>query len=224
MVWLSGVRWVGKTFLTLSLPNIEYFDCELPRIRRMMEDPEGFLKNLQGKRIILDEIHRLRNPSELLKIAADYYPDIQVLATGSSTLGASAKFKDTFAGRKVEICLTPMICADLLDFKNPDLHHRFLRGGFPHFSCRKNSQREIFKSGLMLTGQKIFKSFSRLERRYSFQHFLELLFVQSGGIFEATQFAKLCEASRVTISNYLKVLEATFVVNVIRLFSTYRPT
>ncbi len=62
----------------------------------MMEDPEGFLENLRGKRIVLDEIHRLSNPSELLKIAADHFPDIRVVATDSSALSASSKFKDTW--------------------------------------------------------------------------------------------------------------------------------
>ncbi len=95
ILWLSGVRRVGKTCLCRSLPQIEYFDCELPRVRRMMQDPEAFLDELRGKRAVLDEIHRLGNPSELLKIAADHYRDIHIIATGSSTLGASRKFRDT---------------------------------------------------------------------------------------------------------------------------------
>ncbi|GDX95168.1 hypothetical protein LBMAG47_08320 [Planctomycetia bacterium] len=33
-------------------------------------------------------------------IAADHFPDVHVLATGSSMLGASARFRDTLAGRK----------------------------------------------------------------------------------------------------------------------------
>lgn len=64
----------------------------------------------------------------------------------------------------------------------------------------------------------------RLERRYSFQKFIELLLINSGGIFEATRFARPCDVSRTTISNYLSVLEETYVVNVIRPYSTHRPT
>lgn len=70
LIWLSGVRRVGKTYLCQSLSNIEYFDCELPRVRQMMADPQAFLDEVKGKRVVLDEIHRLGNPSELLKIAA----------------------------------------------------------------------------------------------------------------------------------------------------------
>src|SRR5258707_2566369 len=50
VVWLAGVRRVGKTCLCQDLPEVEYFDCELPRVRRMMLDPESFLDGLVGKR------------------------------------------------------------------------------------------------------------------------------------------------------------------------------
>ncbi|MBI4026942.1 MAG: AAA family ATPase, partial [Verrucomicrobia bacterium] len=86
VVWLSGVRRAGKTWLCQSLSEVEYFDCELPRVRMQMEDPEEFLSGLKGKRIVLDEIHRLRNPSELIKIAADHFRTVRVIATGSSSL------------------------------------------------------------------------------------------------------------------------------------------
>lgn len=64
----------------------------------------------------------------------------------------------------------------------------------------------------------------RLERRSSFQKFVELILIQSGGVFEATRLARPCEVSRTTISNYLGVLEATFVAHVIRPFSRRRQT
>ena len=30
----------------------------------------------------MDEVHRLQNPSEILKIAADHYPSVRILSTG----------------------------------------------------------------------------------------------------------------------------------------------
>jgi predicted AAA+ superfamily ATPase len=224
VVWLSGVRRVGKTFLTRSLDTIEYFDCELPRIRRQMEDPEAFLHQLRGKRIVLDEIHRLSDPSELLKIAADHFTDIRVLATGSSTLGASARFKDTLAGRKRNLWLTPMNTHDLMDFKNMDLGHRFVRGGLPPFFMAAEVPDRDFQEWMDAYWAKDIQELFRLERRVSFQRFVELLLAQSGVMFEATSFARSCEVSRTTISNYLGVLEATFVAHVIRPFSTRRAT
>jgi len=153
-VWLSGVRRVGKTSLGQSLPSVEHFDCELPRVRRVLEDPQQFLDGQGAKRLALDEIHRLDNPSALLKIAADHYPQIRILATGSSTLGASTKFRDTLAGRKAEIWLTPMVSTDLLAFENMELRHRFLHGGLPPFFLAEALPERDFQEW-MPTGQKI---------------------------------------------------------------------
>jgi len=224
VVWLSGVRRVGKTVLSSSLPNVEYFDCELPRVRRMMEDPEGFLDELRGNRIVLDEIHRLQNPSQLLKIAADHFSDVKVLATGSSTLGASAKFKDTLSGRKRDVWLTPMMTRDLADFGNEELADRFVRGGLPPFFMTKKLPERDFQEWMDAYWAKDIQELFRLERRSSFQRFVELILAQSGGIFEATRFARPCEVSRTTISNYLNVLELTHVAHVIRPFSRHRRT
>jgi hypothetical protein len=221
VVWLSGVRRVGKTVLCQSLPETEYLDCELPRVRAMLEDPQAFLDSVRGRRLILDEIHRLGNPSELLKIAADHYPDIKVIATGSSTLGASAKFRDTLTGRKAEVWLTPMITADLEDFGQPDLQRRFLRGGLPPFFLAETVQEREYQEWIDAYWAKDVQELFRVERRYSFQKFVELLLAQSGGIFEATKFARPCEVSRTTIANYLAVLEATFIVQIVRPFSSH---
>ena len=224
ILWISGVRRVGKTCLCQTIADVHYFDCELPRVRRMMEDPEGFWSGLRRQRVVLDEIHRLGNPSEMLKIAADHYPDIKIIATGSSRLGASAKFKDTLSGRKTDFWLTPMISADLRDFENDNLSYRLLRGGMPPFFMENELPERDFQEWLDAFWAKDIQELFRIERRYSFQKFIELLLINSGRIFEATRFAKPCEVSRTTISNYLSVLEETYVVQVIRPFSTHRPT
>jgi hypothetical protein len=224
VVWLSGVRRSGKTTIARSLPRAEYLDCELPSARRLLAQPEVFLAARRGRTVVLDEIHRLGNPSELLKIAADHHPDVKVLATGSSTLGASRRFRDTLTGRKAELWLTPMMSRDLADFGAPDLERRLLRGGLPPFFLAGEApEREVQEWVDSYWAKDILELF-RLERRHSFQRFVELLHVQSGGLFEATRFARDCEVSRTSITNYLAVLEATFVAHVIRPFSARRAT
>ncbi len=220
VLWLPGVRRAGKTTLCRSLPDVEYFDCELPRQRRAMEDPEAFLESLAGKRVVLDEVHRLRNPSQLLKIAADHYPTVRLVATGSSTLSATWKFRDSLTGRKAELWLTPAMSRDLEDFQVPDLPQRLYRGGLPPFLLEPSPPESDFQSWLDDYWAKDIQELFRLERRQSFLHFVELLLGASGGIFEATRYANLCEVSRPTINNYLAVLETTYVAHVVRPFST----
>ncbi len=216
------MRRAGKTFLCKSFDGIGYYDCELPSVRRAVEDPEQFLESVRGRRIVLDEIHRLPNPSEILKIAADHYPDVQIIATGSSTLSASAKFKDTLTDRKRELWLTPMIASDGESFGNSNLTHRFLRGGLPPFFATVGSPEKGFQDWIDAFWAKDIQELFRLERRYSFQKFFELVMAQSGGIFEANSFASPCEVSRTTIANYLKVMEATFTAHIIRPFNTHK--
>lgn len=220
VLWLHGVRRSGKTFLCKSIKNIEYFDCELPSHRRFFQDVESALDSLKGKTIVLDEIHRLLNPSEVLKIAADYYPETKVIATGSSTLGATSKFKDTLSGRKRELLLLPMITQDLKDFKNENLEHRFLHGGLPPFFLNTKYFEEDYNEWLESFWAKDIQELFRIERRFSFFRFIELLSVQSGSMFEATRFAGSCEVSRPTINNYLNVLEVTSIVHIVRPFSS----
>ncbi len=224
VVWLSGVRRSGKTMIARSLADAEYLDCELPSVRRLVAQPEAFLDARRRRTVVLDEIHRLANPSELLKLAADHYPDIKVLATGSSTLGASRRFSDTLTGRKAELWLTPMMSRDLADFGAGDLKKRLLHGGLPPFFLAAASPERDIQEWIDSYWAKDILELFRLERRHSFQRFVELLQAQSGGMFDATRFARECEVSRSSIGNYLAVLEATFVAHVVRPFSARRAT
>lgn len=190
----------------------------------MMEDPEGFLDGLRDKRIVLDEVHRLANPSELLKIAADHYKTIRVVATGSSTLQATSKFRDTLTGRKEEVWLTPMNTSDLADFRKGDLKHRLREGGLPPFFLGEIEKDRGCQEWMDSYWSKDIQELFHLERRSSFQRFVELILVNSGGIFEATKYAAPCEVSRTTIANYLSALDATRVAHVVRPFSSHGPT
>jgi predicted AAA+ superfamily ATPase len=222
LVWLVGVRRAGKTVLCRSLPDVEYLDCELPSVRRALGDPEAFLRSVGDRRIVLDEIHRLPDPSELLKIAVDHFPDVRIVATGSSTLQATAKFRDSLAGRKEEVWLTPMIEADRAA-AGGTMTDRLGRGGLPPFFLGEASEREA-QEWLDAYWAKDVQELFRLERRASFVRFVEMVLDRSGGIFEATAYTGPAEVSRPTIANYLSALEITKVAHVIRPFSTRRST
>ena len=132
ILWLTGFRRAGKTTLARSLPGVSYFDCELPRVRRVIqEDPEGFLAQGFAGPLVLDEVHRLENPSEILKIAADHFPGIRILATGFSTLGARERFRDTLAGRKRALHLAPVLYSELAAFGVGDIKKQLLHGCLP---------------------------------------------------------------------------------------------
>lgn len=216
VLWLTGVRRVGKTTLAQSLPHVTYMDCELPRIRREIEDPEMFLKSFGSGRLVLDEIHRLPNPSEFLKIAADHFPDIQILATGSSTLGASQRFRDTLTGRKRQLHLYPVLLRELDTFEGISLIQRLQNGGLPENMLSAAFPEKNYAEWLDAFWARDVQELFRLERRDAFMRLLELLLSQSGQLCQLNSFTAACSASHTTLANYLGVLETTGAVHVIR--------
>ena len=217
VVWLTGVRRVGKTCLCRSLPDVEYFDCELPAHARGpgAVPPRRRLAARSDRRDPAP-------PSELLKIAADYHPDTHVVATGSSALGASRRFCDTLTDRKRDLWLTPMIVRDEEEFGPRGIDHRFQCGGLPPFFLADATPERGFQEWMDSYWARDVQELFRLERRWSFLRFVELALAQSGGVFEATRFTGPCEVSRTTVANYLRVLEETFVAQVVRPYSTRR--
>ena len=221
IVWLAGARRLGKTTLVQALPDVSYFDCDLPRVRRDAEDIEAFLERHRGRRIVMDEIHRLADPSGLLKAASDHFPGTHVLATGSSTLGASARFRDTLAGRKRTVRMRPVLHRELAAFGVGDLTRRFLRGGLPEHLVAPTLPEKDFSEWIEAYWARDIVELFSIGKRYSFLRFLEMLWAQSGGLCQLSSFTAACEASRQTLANYLDVFQLTGVVNVLRPFATH---
>ncbi len=216
VVWLSGVRRSGKTTLAKSLPGASYHDCELVRVRRALEEPELFFRGRVGETVVLDEVHRLPNPSEVLKVAADHFPKVRVLATGSSTLSARDKFKDTLTGRKRDVWLVPMIEQDLVDFGESDVERRMLCGGLPPFFLARRRDDKDYEEWVSSYWAKDLSELFVIDKKTAFTRFVELCFAQSGGMFEAQSFAVPCEVSRPTIQHWLSILEITLLATVLR--------
>jgi predicted AAA+ superfamily ATPase len=221
VVWLSGVRRAGKTTLAKDVAGARHFDCELPRVRIDLEDPELFLRRAGSGVIVLDEIHRLPHPSEVLKIAADHFPRLTVLATGSSTLAARTKFRDSLTGRKAEVWLTPMIWQDVVDFAidHTTADRRMLHGGLPPFYLGDAPDDAAFAEWIDSYWAKDLQELFVIDKKAALFKLVELLFRQSGGMFEAQSFTAPCEISRQTVQHYLEVLETTLLATVLRPYS-----
>jgi len=209
---------VGKTTLAKSLADTIYIDCELPSQRRDVEDTESFLRRNAGRRIVLDEIHRIEDPSNLLKVAADHFPGTRVLATGSSTLSASARFRDTLAGRKRSLHLQPILATELPLFL-ATLEKRLLHGGLPEQLLAASPSDTDFREWMEAYWARDILELFAVGKRHAFLKFLELLCLQSGGLCELSQVATPCQVSRQTLANYLDILQATGVVRVVRPFA-----
>ena len=208
IIWLSGVRRVGKTSIAKMLKDAIYLNCDLPSVIRKLEDPEYFLKSIDTKRkLILDEIHRLDDPSTILKIAADEYPELKILATGSSTLEATKKFKDTLTGRKTTLYLPPVLWNECLDdFSIQNLDIRLQRGGLPEVLLDDIHDESFFSEWIDSFYARDIQELFSIRNRSGFIKLMHLLFRSSGNLMEITQLSKMSGLTRPTVMSYLEAM------------------
>ena len=219
VAWLCGPRRVGKTILAKSLPEAGYLNCDLPGVAERLRDPESFYRAVREPVVILDEVHQLPDPSRLLKIGADEFPKLRILATGSSTLAATQKFRDSLTGRKRVIELVPVLHEELPAFGVTDLRDRLLLGGLPPALLAGERNPEFYGEWLDSYFARDVQELFRLEKRAGFLRVLELLFQQSGGMLDVTKLASESQISRPTVTNWLEVYQATQAIHLVRPFS-----
>lgn len=219
IAWLCGVRRVGKTTLADSLgaDQVLYLNCDLPSTEEIIADPELFYRGCTRPVIVFDEIHQLRDPARVLKIGADAFPKLKILATGSSTLAASKKFRDTLTGRKRLVHLTPVLWDELEAF-GVTLQQRLFHGGLPPAllaeSKKPSFYREWLDSFFARDIQRLF-GFRDMNR---FNALFEYLIKQSGGQFEVTKTATALGITRPTVESHVSALEITQAVTLVRPF------
>lgn len=219
IVWLSGVRRSGKTTLAQSLGAGQqlFVNCDIPAVEGMVRDPVLFFKNCGTQVVVFDEIHQLRDPARLLKIGADMFPEIKILATGSSTLAAGKKFRDTLTGRKRIVHLVPALLEELPAF-GATLECRLFHGGLPQALLAKTKSpafhREWMDSFFARDIQRLF-GFRDINR---FTAFLEYVLRQSGGQFDVSKVASELGIARATVESHLRALETTHAATCVRPF------
>ena len=218
--WLSGVRRVGKTTLSRMIPDARYLNCDLPSVQRSLADAELFLEGLAPDAVaVFDEVHRLPDPSQLLKIAADEYADLRVLATGSSTLAATGKFRDSLTGRKFELHLPPVPWDECIDtFGIADLDRRLLHGGLPEALLAERPDPEFYSEWIdSFYARDILELFS-IRNRQGFLALLRLLLRRSGGQVDYSSLASLTELGRPTVRAHVEAMVTAHVVRLLKPF------
>ena len=214
IVWLSGVRRAGKTTLAQMFPKAVYQNCDLPSVVRRLFDPESFYDSLdKGANVIFDEIHRLEDPSRLLKIAADAYPHLKVLATGSSTLAGTKKFRDSLTGRKHMIYLPPVLWSECIDYFNiRELDRRLLHGGLPEPLLLETKNAAFFSEWMDSFYARDIQELFGIRNRTGFMKLLHLLLRQSGSLMDYTNLARLSDLSRHTVKAHVEAMSIAHAV------------
>ena len=87
--------------------------------------------------VIFDEAQIVRDIGRALKIIHDAYPNIQIIATGSSSFDLESSIVEPLTGRHRDFMLFPFLWSELRDhygisyIERYDLEERILYGSYP---------------------------------------------------------------------------------------------
>jgi len=146
----------------------------------------------------------------------DAFKHLKLLATGSSTLAATRKFRDSLTGRKRAVHLLPALERERAAFGVRDLKMRLLRGGLPEPLLVKERDLGFYSEWLDSFYARDVEELFRVGKREAFLRLVQLVLRNSGGVLEATTVARQCGLTRPTVARYLDVLAITHLITTVR--------
>ncbi|MHB1389669.1 MAG: ATP-binding protein [Thermoleophilia bacterium] len=233
VVILYGARQVGKTTLVKKIikdssDTALFLNCDEPDIRDLLTQKTSTeLKWLVGdnRLVVIDEAQRVRNIGLTLKLLIDNFPQVQVLATGSSSFELSNHVKEPLTGRKIEFQLYPLTMAELSqtysDLEIGRLLGNILRYGlYPEVATSQETEavrviNEIAQSYLY----KDVLEYQTLKKPEVLEKLLQALALQVGNEVSYTELSNLLGVDKMTVEKYVGLLEKTFIIFPLRPFS-----
>jgi hypothetical protein len=146
------------------------------------------------------------------------FPKLRILATGSSTLAAGKKFKDTLTGRKRQVHLTPVLYTELEAFHKSSLSKRLLTGGLPPVLLAKERDPSFYREWADSFFSRDIQKLFAFRDSSLFNLLFEYLLKQSGGLFDAAKAASALGISRPTIESHLAAMKITGAMTIVRPF------
>ena len=223
MVFVTGARQVGKTTLSKLLLDEtpgQYLNYDVAEDRAVILR-QGW--RAQAKLLVLDEIHKMPDWKPWLKGVVDGKPKgQQLLVTGSARLDTFRQAGESLAGRFFAWRLHPISTREWCEQTGAQpadaLTHLLERGGFPEPCLAETDDdaqrwRRQYFDGLIRNDV---LEFSRLHELTAMRLFAELLRQRVGSPLSLASMARDLNVSPVTLKRYLDILEALYIVFVVR--------
>jgi hypothetical protein len=217
---ITGPRQSGKTTLAkAAFPDKPYLSLEDPDIRQLAEsDPRGLLSQF-GEGAILDEIQRAPALFSYLqtRVDAEVRPGSFVL-TGSQQFGLLSGISQTLAGRAGLVQLLPFSIGELRAAgKLPmNLDAFMLRGGYPPLYDRELAPVDWYGNYINTYVERDVRQLIQLRDLAAFQRFIRLCAGRVGQLLNLSTLAADCGITHPTASAWLSVLEASYIVFLLR--------
>jgi uncharacterized protein len=231
---LYGPRRVGKTTLLQSMLRKTSLRHKLDsgdniRTQEALSSRDFSLikEYIAGYDLIaIDEAQQIPEIGMALKIIVDQYPDVRVVATGSSSFDLANTIGEPLTGRKRTLILYPIAQYELLNhFNSYELRERLeeflIFGSYPDVitaSSRKEKiiiLNELVESYLL----KDILAMQKIKNPRMLLDLLKLLALQVGQEVSLNELGRQLGITTKTVQHYIDLLEKTFIIKSVHGFS-----
>jgi predicted AAA+ superfamily ATPase len=223
VLWLTGPRQSGKTTLARAMrPDLPYVNLERPDERAFaQEDPRAFLA-AHPDGAILDEVQYAPDLLSWLQAHADEDGRMgRWLLTGSQQPAIAQGISQSLAGRVGRIELLPLSghelsVAGLLPSSLDDV---LFTGGYPALFDRDVSPTDWLGNYVATYVERDVRMMAAVRHMDTFTRFVRLCAARSGQLLNMSALGNDAGVSLTAVREWLSILRATFVVDLVEPFS-----
>ncbi|MCD4824176.1 MAG: ATP-binding protein [Phycisphaerae bacterium] len=237
VVSLTGPRQSGKTTLVrMAFGKHEYVSLENPEQRAFAhEDPKGFLGQFSGK-VILDEAQRAPDLFSYIQGIVDEHQSAgQFILTGSQNFLLLHQISQTLAGRCSMLHLLPFSRTELagksmMDVSKigssvpgkpskagrEDLFDMLFKGGYPRIHDKHLAPQDWLRNYYQAYIERDVRELLNVGDIETFGRFVRLCAGRCSQLLNLSSLAGDCGISHRTAQRWLGVLEASFLITLLR--------
>ena len=221
VVCITGPRQSGKSTLIKHLfPDFVRYTLEDLDVRSYVQnDPVAFL-NQTKEGMILDEVHQVPELLSYIQGIVDDHPERKFVLSGSSNFGLIRSVSQSLAGRVGVFDLLPMSMAETPEMvESKSLDELLFEGLYPAICANKNVAHLYYPSYVKTYLDRDVREMVNVKDMMQFNTFLQLCAGRIGSIFNATELANEVGVTSNTITSWLSILEASYVITLLHPYS-----
>ena len=217
VITVSGPRQSGKsTLLTQLFPLYEKYSLkDLNILDYAKNDPIAFL-NQTDEGMFIDEIQRCPQLLDYIQGIVDNNPKRHFALSGSSNFEVMKNLSESLAGRAGVFELLPMSIQEVtgkVDLDN--LNQNLYNGLYPSICAKKNIAKFFYPSYVRTYLEKDVRDLLQMKDQIRFTKFLKQCAARIGSLFNASELGAEIGVSSKTISHWLSVLQASYLITLL---------
>ena len=214
VICVTGPRQSGKsTILKEMFPQAVVHSLKDFNVREFaLNDPIAFLNQTQ-QMMFIDEAQKAPQLFEYIQGIVDNDPNRKFLLSGSSNFELMSGLSESLAGRAGVFELMPMSLGETREKSSAKTLDDFLYEGlFPAICAKKNMARLFYPSYVKTYLEKDVRDLLKIKDIMLFLKFMKLCATRVGSVFNASELANEVGVDSKTITSWLSVLTASYVV------------